>query len=108
MTDILRITMGDLLYEVAHRFPENEALIDVSKEKGFTYEKFLECVNQLSKSFLKLGIKKGDHLALWAPNQFEWIITRYIKFVKEFPVTPLGKIQKFKLREIATKEYGLK
>jgi fatty-acyl-CoA synthase len=34
-------------------------------------------------------------------------IPRYIKFVKEFPMTPLGKIQKFKMREIAMKEYGL-
>jgi fatty-acyl-CoA synthase len=34
-------------------------------------------------------------------------LPRYIKFVKEFPMTPLGKVQKFKMREIAAKEYGL-
>ncbi|MDO9349802.1 MAG: AMP-binding protein, partial [Deltaproteobacteria bacterium] len=34
-------------------------------------------------------------------------LPRYIKFVKEFPMTPLGKIQKFKMREVAVKEYGL-
>jgi fatty-acyl-CoA synthase len=34
-------------------------------------------------------------------------LPRYIKFVKEFPMTPLGKIQKFKMREIAIKEYNL-
>ena len=34
-------------------------------------------------------------------------IPRYIKFVKEFPMTSLGKVQKFKMREIAMKEYGL-
>lgn len=34
-------------------------------------------------------------------------IPRYIKSVKESPVTPLGKVQKFKMREIAIKEYGL-
>ncbi len=32
---------------------------------------------------------------------------RYIKFVKEFPMTPLGKVQKFKMREIAIQEYKL-
>jgi fatty-acyl-CoA synthase len=32
---------------------------------------------------------------------------RYIKFVKEFPMTPLGKVQKFRMRELAIKEYGL-
>lgn len=34
-------------------------------------------------------------------------IPRYIKFTKEFPMTALGKIQKFKLREMAIKELGL-
>jgi fatty-acyl-CoA synthase len=34
-------------------------------------------------------------------------IPRYVKFVKEFPTTPLGKVQKFKMRESAIKEYSL-
>ena len=35
-------------------------------------------------------------------------LPRFIKFVKEFPMTPLGKIQKFKMREISMKEYSRK
>lgn len=31
-------------------------------------------------------------------------LPRYIKFVKEFPMTPLGKTQKFRMREITIKE----
>jgi fatty-acyl-CoA synthase len=34
-------------------------------------------------------------------------LPRYIKFVKEFPTTPLGKVQKFRMREIAIKEYAI-
>jgi fatty-acyl-CoA synthase len=34
-------------------------------------------------------------------------LPRYIKFVREFPMTLLGKVQKFRMREIAVKEYGL-
>ncbi len=34
-------------------------------------------------------------------------LPRFIKFVTEFPMTPLGKIQKFKIREMAIKEHGL-
>jgi fatty-acyl-CoA synthase len=34
-------------------------------------------------------------------------LPRYIKFVNEFPTTPLGKVQKFRMREIAVKELGL-
>ena len=34
-------------------------------------------------------------------------LPRYIKFVQEFPMTPLGKVQKFKMREITIEEFGL-
>ena len=34
-------------------------------------------------------------------------LPRYIKFVQEFPTTPLGKAQKFKMREITIKEHLL-
>jgi len=34
-------------------------------------------------------------------------LPRHIKFVSEFPMTLLGKVQKFRMREIAIKEYGL-
>jgi fatty-acyl-CoA synthase len=75
--DLLKITIGELLEEVASRFPENEALVDVSKGVRLTYKEFLNRVNQLAKGFLKLGLKKGDHLALWAPNRWEWIVTQF-------------------------------
>ncbi len=75
--DLLKITIGELLNGVASRFPENEALVDVSKGVRLTYKEFLDRVNQLAKGFLKLGLKKGDHLALWAPNRWEWIVTQF-------------------------------
>ena len=34
-------------------------------------------VNQLARGFLKLGIRKGEHLALWTPNLSESIITEF-------------------------------
>jgi fatty-acyl-CoA synthase len=34
-------------------------------------------------------------------------IPKYVKFTDEFPMTVTGKIQKFKMREIAVKELGL-
>ena len=34
-------------------------------------------------------------------------VPRYVKFVDKFPMTVTGKIQKFKMREVSTKELGL-
>jgi fatty-acyl-CoA synthase len=35
-------------------------------------------------------------------------IPRYVRFVTEFPMTVTGKVQKFKMREQALEELGLK
>jgi fatty-acyl-CoA synthase len=35
-------------------------------------------------------------------------VPRYVRFVDELPMTVTGKVQKFKLREAATDELGLK
>jgi len=82
---LLRVTMGDLLDEVASEFPENELLIDIPKGKRYSYKELLRVVNQLAKGFLKLGLKKGEHVALWAPNRSEWIIT-------EFAIAKIGAV----------------
>nr|MBO2470322.1 AMP-binding protein [Bacillota bacterium] len=34
-------------------------------------------------------------------------IPKYIKFVNEYPMTASGKVQKYKLREMAIRELGL-
>ena len=37
----------------------------------------------------------------------DYKIPRYVKFVAEFPTTVTGKVQKYRMREISTKELGL-
>src|SRR4030065_91476 len=83
--DLLRTTISGLLNDMASKFPENEAVIDISKGLRLTYREFLTRVNELAKGFLRLGIKKGDHLALWAPNRWEWIVT-------EFAIAKIGAV----------------
>lgn len=77
MPELLRVTVADLLDETALKFSENEALVDISKGVRYSYREFLDAVNRLSKGLLRLGLKKGEHLALWGPNRWEWIITEF-------------------------------
>lgn len=83
--DSIKTTLGDLLEKVASKFPQNEAIVDLSKGVRLTYREFLDHVNQLAKGFLRLGIHKGDHLALWSPNRWEWIVT-------EFAIAKIGAV----------------
>jgi fatty-acyl-CoA synthase len=75
MGTLLRTTIGDLFDEVAARFPDREALIDLPRGRRYSYQELLIIVNRLARGFLNLGIRKGEHLALWTPNLSESIIT---------------------------------
>ncbi len=85
MEALLRTTTGDLFDEVAARFPTREALIDLPRGRRYSYQELLTIVNQLAKGFLKLGIQRGEHVALWTPNLSEAIIT-------EFAVVKIGAV----------------
>ncbi|MGQ9509884.1 MAG: AMP-binding protein [Thermodesulfobacteriota bacterium] len=75
--ELKRITIGDFLDQVVSKFPDREALIDLSKDIRFTYREFQKSVDSLAKGLIQLGLKKGDHVALWAPNRWEWIVTQF-------------------------------
>ncbi|HKV89448.1 MAG TPA: AMP-binding protein [Candidatus Dormibacteraeota bacterium] len=50
----------------------------------------------------------GDDLAAWCKGKIaSYKIPRHWKFVDAFPMTVTGKVQKFKMREIAVEELGL-
>jgi fatty-acyl-CoA synthase len=74
--DLVRKTVGGLLDEVALKFPEKEALVDLSQGVRYSYKELLAMVSQMAKGFLKLSLKQGDHLALWSPNRWEWTMTQ--------------------------------
>jgi fatty-acyl-CoA synthase len=85
MAELLRTTAGDLLDSIVLKFSENEALIDIPTGTRYTYGELLRVVNQMAKGLLKLGLKQGEHVALWAPNLSEWIIA-------EFAIAKIGGV----------------
>ncbi|PKN63351.1 MAG: o-succinylbenzoate--CoA ligase [Deltaproteobacteria bacterium HGW-Deltaproteobacteria-15] len=62
----IAMPMGDVIRRSAHRFPNKTAL--VFGETSWTYKELNRRVNGLANSFLQLGLKKGDRVALLAHN----------------------------------------
>ena len=48
-------------------------------ERGlrYTYRDFNEVCRQVAKGLLRLGVKKGDNLSIWAYNVPEWVILQF-------------------------------
>ncbi len=77
MGEKFNITLGELLDEKAAIYPDNEAVVYVGRGIRYTYEQFRGVCNLAARGFMELGIKTGDHVAVWAENQPEWLITQF-------------------------------
>jgi len=64
------VNMGEVLRRTASRVPHKPAL--VMGERSVTYDQFNRRVNRLADSFLKLGLTKGDRVAVLTHNSIEY------------------------------------
>lgn len=66
------------LFDVTvEKFGEREALVSVHQNIRWTYRELAEKVDQLARSFIAAGFKKGDRVGVWSPNNAEWLLTQY-------------------------------
>lgn len=74
---LLEVTVGELLEEKANAFPDHEAFVYPELGLRKTYREFDEMTDAAAKGFMSLGIEKGDHVAIWADNKPEWLISQF-------------------------------
>ena len=77
MSDLMNITVGGLLEDVATQYPDRLAFKFPSTGYERTWKEFNEETTRVAKGFMKMGIQKGDHVAIWANNCPEWVITLF-------------------------------
>jgi fatty-acyl-CoA synthase len=77
MAEQLQFTVGGLLDHIAGRFPDNDALVYPERGLRYSYRQFNEVCRQVAKGLLKLGVKKGDNIAIWAYNVPEWVVLQF-------------------------------
>ncbi len=71
------MTLGRLLETVADQFPNAQALKYYEYDLAYTYSELNQLCERIAKGFLALGIKQGDHVALWANNIPEWLYAQF-------------------------------
>lgn len=73
--DFEEMTLGQMLANTAERFPEKRVIyfLDASMD----YRALDRHVSAFATALDKLGLKKGDVVALMLPNSFQYVITYY-------------------------------
>ena len=70
--ELLEKTLGEMLREQARRYPHRDFIVYSDRDLHFTYKNFDERVDRLAKALLALGLRKGEHLGIWATNVPDW------------------------------------
>ncbi|WP_028325773.1 AMP-binding protein [Desulfatirhabdium butyrativorans] len=75
--EVGKTTIGELVDNVADQFGQKRALIYPKLGIDYTYSQFRDACNEIARAFMALGIQKGEHIAIWANNVPEWVLTQF-------------------------------
>jgi len=73
--ELLQVPLQEILHKCAKEFPQKTSIIYGGRET--TYVQLETRSNQFALSLVKLGVKKGDRVAIFLPNIPQFIITYF-------------------------------
>ncbi len=74
---LLGETIDANLRRAVARFPDREAVVDVSTGARLSYAELDDAVDAVARGLFARGIERGDRVGIWAPNCIPWLLTQY-------------------------------
>jgi len=72
---LIDLTFPQVLDRVVEEFPDQYAFKYTTCDYTRTYAEFRDDVDTFARSLIALGVRPGDHVAIWATNVPQWFIT---------------------------------
>ncbi len=72
---LIDYTFPQVLDRICEEFPDQWAFRYTTCDYSRTYPEFRDDVDTFARSLITLGVKQGDHVAIWATNVPQWYIT---------------------------------
>lgn len=69
----LDMTLGEMLEKQVSTHPDRDFMVYADRDLRFTYRGFNQRVDRLAKGLMAIGLRKGDHLGIWATNVPDWL-----------------------------------
>jgi fatty-acyl-CoA synthase len=76
-TPLLEETIGSAFDRTVAAHPDDEALVVPFQGIRLTYRQLAERVDQVARGLIGSGLRKGDRIGMWSPNNAEWV---YLQF----------------------------
>ena len=72
---LIDYTFPDVLDRMCKEFPDQYAFRYTELDYTRTYIEFRNDVDTFARSLIAMGVRRGDHVAIWATNVPQWYIT---------------------------------
>lgn len=82
---LLDLTFPQVLDRVCEAFPNQYAFRYTKYDYTRTYPQFRDDVDRFARALIALGVKRGDHVSVWATNVPQW-------FISFWAVTKIGAV----------------
>ncbi len=73
--DVIDATFSEVLDKMVEKYPDQYAFKYTTLDYTRTYKEFRRDVDECAAALISLGVKAGDHVAIWATNVPAWYIT---------------------------------
>jgi len=70
-------TIGDYFDKIVAKYPERDAVIVRHQGIRYSYLDLKRVVDQFARGLIHLGVRKGERVGIWSPNNIEWVITQF-------------------------------
>jgi fatty-acyl-CoA synthase len=70
-------TIGAHFDRVVQRFPGRDALVVRHQHIRWSYRDLQKQVDAFAAGLVALGLKPGERIGIWSPNNAEWVITQF-------------------------------
>ena len=74
---LLGLTIGEMFDGIVEQYPDNDALVVRHQQVRYTYRELQAQVDQCARGLIATGVKKGDRVGIWSPNNAEWVIIQF-------------------------------
>lgn len=71
--EVINKTLGEMLDDLAMQYRDSVAIKYTTRNYEKSWNELNNKCKDVAKGLLSLGIKKGDHVAIWATNVPEWL-----------------------------------
>ncbi|MEA4927889.1 MAG: AMP-binding protein [Candidatus Limiplasma sp.] len=76
-TDLHAYTIPGLLKRNAERLPDNDCVVAPEFSIRWSWKEFDRLTGVVARGLYAMGVRKGDHVAIWATNVPEWLLIMF-------------------------------